>query len=59
MTEVRRTEAFLLSREWRDADDGVELILWARSADGPARLRIARQEAVMFVPRDAVTMAGA
>jgi DNA polymerase-2 len=58
MTEVRRTEAFLLSREWRDADDGVELILWARSADGPARVRIGRQEAVMFVPRDAVTYTG-
>jgi DNA polymerase-2 len=58
MTEVRRTEAFLLSREWRDADDGVELILWARSADGPVRVRIGRQEAVMFVPRDAATYTG-
>ena len=58
MTEVRRTEAFLLSREWRDADDGVELILWARSVDGPVRVRIGRQEAVMFVPREAVTHAG-
>lgn len=54
----RRVEAFLLSREWRDQDDGIELILWARSNEGPVRVRIGRQEAVMFVPRDVVTHLG-
>ncbi len=53
MTEVRRIEAFLLSREWRDADDGVEVVLWARAAEAPVRVRLPRQEAVMFVPREA------
>lgn len=45
-------EAFLLSREWRDADDGVEIVLWARAKDAPVRVRVSRQEAVMFVLRD-------
>lgn len=48
----RRVEAFLLTREWRDADDGVEIVLWARAEEGPVRVRFARQEDVMFVRRD-------
>ena len=55
---LRSVDAFLLSREWRDADDGVEIVLWARAADAPVRVRLTRQEAVMFVPRDAVPHAG-
>lgn len=51
-------EAFLLSREWRDADDGVEVTLWARAASGPVRVRLTRQEPVMFVPRSTVTHDG-
>jgi DNA polymerase-2 len=56
--DSRRIEAFLLSREWRDMDEGIELILWARSAGAPVRLRVPRQEAVMFVPRESVTHSG-
>lgn len=52
MAAVRALDAFLLSREWRDADDGVEVVLWGTSAEGPVRARLPRQEAVMFVPRD-------
>lgn len=58
MSDVRRVEAFLLSREWRDLDDGIELVLWARAAEGPVRVRIPKQEAVMFVPRDATSFTG-
>lgn len=58
MAAIRKIEAFLLSREWRDADDGVEIVLWARAEEGPVRVRVPRQEAVMFVPRDADTYAG-
>lgn len=56
--EPTTTEAFLLSREWRDADDGVEITLWARAKDKPIRVRLSRQEAVMFVTRDVSTHAG-
>ena len=58
MATVHELDAFLLSREWRDADDGVEIVLWARAKQGPIRVRLSRQEAVMFVLRDAVTDAG-
>lgn len=51
-------DAFLLSREWRDRDDGVEIVLWGRSRELPVRARFARQEAVMFVPRHMPTHAG-
>ncbi len=47
------TTAFLLSREWYDADRGVDIILWGRSASAPVRARFTRQESVMFVPRGA------
>jgi DNA polymerase II len=50
--DVRQVEAFLLSREWRDADDGLEVTLWARAAEAPVKIRLPRQEAVMFVARD-------
>lgn len=58
MATVRQIDAFLLSRQWRDENDGVELVLWARAEEGPVRVRVARQEAVMFVPRTATTFAG-
>lgn len=58
MPAVRSIDAFLLSREWRDGDDGIEIVLWARAAEAPVRARLARQEAVLFVPRDAPTRGG-
>jgi DNA polymerase-2 len=58
MASFRQTDAFLLSREWRDADDGVEIVLWARAKETPVRVRLSRQEAVMFVPREASTWSG-
>ncbi len=50
-TERRSVDAFLLSREWRDGDRGVEIVLWGRAAEGAVRVRMTGQEAVMFVPR--------
>jgi DNA polymerase-2 len=49
--------AFLLSREWRDRDDGIEIVLWGRTEQGPVRARFPGQEAVMFVPRGVPTRA--
>jgi DNA polymerase II len=54
----RHVDACLLSREWRDGDDGLEIVLWGRAAEGPVRARFTRQEAVMFVPRWTSTHAG-
>jgi DNA polymerase-2 len=49
----RTVDAFLLSREWRDGESGVEIVLWARAAESAVRARFSGQEAVMFVPRGA------
>lgn len=54
----RAIDAFLLSREWRDRNDGIEVVLWARAADTPVCARFPGQEAVMFVPRHVATRGG-
>ncbi len=50
--------AFLLTRQWRDAAEGLEYEFWAASDEGPLRVRMTAQEAVFFVPRDAVVAEG-
>ena len=45
--------AFLLTRQWRDASDGLELSLWAASEQGPLRIVLDAEEAVCFVEREA------
>ncbi len=44
---------FLLTRQWRDVGDRLELTLWAVSDRGPVRVVIDDQKAVCFVARDA------
>src|ERR1700722_1976711 len=58
MKGSREVDAFLLSREWHDRNDGIEIVLWARAVDFPVRARFPGQEAVMFVPRYVETRAG-
>ena len=48
MTE-ETLRGFLLSRQWRDFSDGVELSFWARSERGPLRLTVPQQSAVCFI----------
>jgi DNA polymerase-2 len=47
------TEAFLLTRQWRDTPEGVELVFWAASLAGPVRIQLEHQESVCFVERSA------
>jgi DNA polymerase-2 len=47
-----REEAFLLTREWRDRPEGIELVFWAKGESGPIRIQLDGQEAVAFVERD-------
>ncbi|MBX2884875.1 MAG: DNA polymerase II [Granulosicoccus sp.] len=42
---------YLLSRQWRDMANGIELSYWASSEIGPIRLTIPGQEAVCFIER--------
>lgn len=43
---------FLLTRQWRDVGDRLELVLWAASDRGPVRVVIDDQKALCFVSRD-------
>jgi len=40
---------FILTRQWRETEEGLELIFWIASEQGAMRLRLANQEAVCFV----------
>lgn len=53
-TEHAAIEGFLLTRQWRDTPQGIELVLWAASDQGPVRIEIGGQEAVCFVDREVV-----
>ena len=44
---------FLLTRQWRDRDHGLELVYWIATEDGPVRAVVSDQEAVCFIARDA------
>ena len=42
--------AFLLTRQWKESNTGLELIFWFASSKGPLRLHLPRQEVVCFFP---------
>ena len=44
--------ASLLTRQWRDTPNGLELSFWAASEHGPLRIVLDREEAVCFVERE-------
>jgi DNA polymerase-2 len=45
-------QGFLLTRHWRDTDDGVEVEFWLATPDGPRRVRIPPQPAIAFIPAE-------
>ncbi len=51
-TRAMSLDAYLLTRHWRDTPRGIELSLWATSADGPVNITITGQQAVCFIERD-------
>lgn len=50
------TNAFLLTRQWRDTREGVVLDLWWATETGSCWTQIAGQEVVFFVRRDQVIL---
>jgi len=42
---------YLLTRHWRDTNNGVELCFWGATDQGPVRCQITNQEAVCFMQR--------
>ena len=54
---TRHIEGFVLTRQWRDGADGLELTFWLASDDGPVCIRRTGERDVMFVPREAEAQA--
>lgn len=50
--------AVLLTRQWFDRRDGIELTFWGATDDGPIKAVFTRQDAVMFVTRTSPVEAG-
>lgn len=48
------TSGFLLTRQWRDTPQGVELVFWLSSERGPLRVVYPGQKAVCFIERTVV-----
>jgi len=48
-----KRNAFILTREWYDTRDGLELAYWAWTADGPCKIRVRSADAVCFINHDA------
>lgn len=52
MTSASETrEGLVLTRSWRDTPRGLLIELWVATADGPVRVELTRERAVMFVRR--------
>ena len=52
-------DGFLLTRQWRDTPQGIELVFWAATEHGPLRLQLSGQEAVCFIDRQRSSARGA
>ena len=50
MTAPDYNTGFVLTRNWRDADAGVELEFWVSTDAGPHRLVVPGQEVLFFLP---------
>lgn len=48
------TEAFILTRQWRDTRSGIELSLWATTNDGPIHIQVSGQKSLFFIEQDQV-----
>ncbi|MBI3186675.1 MAG: DNA polymerase II, partial [Gammaproteobacteria bacterium] len=45
------TKAFLLTRQWLDTPDGIQLEFWFNTEQGARKLVIQQQQAVFFIPQ--------
>lgn len=51
-TQSVATEAFILTRQWRDTANGIELSLWASTEDGPVHIKVSGQKSLFFIEQD-------
>ncbi len=55
---IEERTIFLLTRDARQRNGGIELVYWGASEEGPVRVRLTDQRAVFFVEQDVRTLAG-
>ena len=48
---------FILTRNWRDTEQGIELELWLSTSTGPQRLLVPAQQALFFLPEQDLAQA--
>ena len=53
MTQI--ITGYLLTRQWRDTQNGIELSFWVHTDNGPLNIVITEQEAVCFIERNHIT----
>ena len=46
------SRGFLLTRHWRDTQDGTEVDFWVATDAGPRRLQLAMHPSVAFIPAE-------
>jgi DNA polymerase-2 len=51
-SQNKKIKGFLLTRGWRDSNEGITLTFWANTEQGPAQIIIPAQQAVCFIARD-------
>ena len=49
-TETTAIDGFILTRQWQESPQGIVLVFWLCSSQGPVRVTISEQEAVCFFP---------
>jgi len=49
---ITQLDGFLLTRQWRDTSQGIELCFWLSTQQGPLRLVITGEQAVCFTPHN-------
>ncbi len=52
MQPKNKISGFLLTRQWHDSVDGIELRFWVSTKSGPAQIIIDKQQAVCFIRRE-------
>jgi len=57
MSQLRR--GFILTRHWRDAPEGTEVIFWLATDAGARQLRVPHQDSVAFIPEEQCPLAEA
>jgi DNA polymerase-2 len=51
------TNGYILTRQWLETDQGMDLVYWSQTADGPIQILITDQEAVFFLSETELALA--